>query len=67
MFETLESFCVVFFTLAAILLLMLIFEDQLLQLEDKYDEWHSKKIKERRARHENRGAAQSKKSLQKKM
>lgn len=45
MFETLGSFSIFYFSLSAIILLMLIFEKQLLALEDRYDEWRENKKK----------------------
>ena len=51
MFNTIESFSVVFFILSAILVLMVLFEKQCLALEDKFDAWMLRR--KRAKRHSN--------------
>lgn len=69
MFDTLANFSIFFFVLSAILLLLVIFEKQCLEFEDKLDaailarkqkqaQAKNKTAKEVR-RHEDRGAAKS--------
>ena len=41
------AFTIFYWSLGGLVLLMLIFEDKLLKLESKYDEWKKNKKKER--------------------
>lgn len=53
---SLGSFSVFYWTLAAIITFMFIFEKQLLALEEKYDEWRgNKKVKKSRRKERNNG------------
>lgn len=45
MFETLSGFTAFYFSLAAIIILMLVFEDKLIALEEKHDRKRKNKRK----------------------
>lgn len=54
MFDTIDSFAVVFFSLSSILVLMVLFEKQCLALEDKFDKWIEEKKQSRKLAKTNR-------------